>query len=213
MMEAYDDEAEATGWYGPEVAFGLTYMYIQPGQSILDIGIGTGLGSVLFRKAGLTVYGMDVSQEMLDACRCKGFTHLKVHDLEVTPYPYDSKSMDHVISVGVLNFFRDLTPVFVETARILKEGGLFVFAVGDRTEDEDMEIAVGAEFTGTGQSVSMYRHSAQQIDGWIKKFQFTPLRSLPFTVYMDPKKTQSLRERAYVARKTTTIEQSLGVDA
>ena len=48
IVEAYDEEAEATGWFGPEVAFGLIYKYIQPGQSILDIGIGTGLGSVLF---------------------------------------------------------------------------------------------------------------------------------------------------------------------
>ena len=50
MVEAYDEEAEATGWLGPEVAFGLAYKYIQPGQSILDIGIGTGFGSILFAK-------------------------------------------------------------------------------------------------------------------------------------------------------------------
>jgi hypothetical protein len=46
MVEAYDEVAEATGWLGPEVAFGLVYKHIQPGQSILDIGIGTGLVSV-----------------------------------------------------------------------------------------------------------------------------------------------------------------------
>ena len=62
----YDDEAEGTGWLAPEVAFGMTYTYVQPGQSILDIGIGTGLGSVLFQKAGLEVYGMDISPQMLD---------------------------------------------------------------------------------------------------------------------------------------------------
>jgi SAM-dependent methyltransferase len=206
MMEAYDDEAEATGWHGPEVAFGLTYTYIQRGQSILDIGIGTGLGSVLFRKAGLEVYGMDVSPEMLDACRIKGFTNLKVHDLQVTPYPYDLESMDHVSCVGVLNFLRDLTPVFAETARILKKGGLFVFAVGDRTEDEDVESVVGAEHTGSGQAVSMYRHSARQIDGWVKRFRLTPLKSLPFTAYMDREKTRSLRSKAYLAKKTASIE-------
>jgi hypothetical protein len=36
MMEAYDEEAEAIGWFGPEVAFGLIYKQIQPGQLILD---------------------------------------------------------------------------------------------------------------------------------------------------------------------------------
>ena len=73
MVEKYDQEATATGWLGPEVAFGLAYKYINHGQKILDIGIGTGLGSILFYKAGLNVFGMDVSNEMLAACHSKGF--------------------------------------------------------------------------------------------------------------------------------------------
>lgn len=85
MDPAYDDAAEASGWYGPEVVFGLSYKFVRPGQTVLDIGIGTGLGSVLFRKAGLKIHGMDNSQQMLDACREKGFTSLRRHDLGKTP--------------------------------------------------------------------------------------------------------------------------------
>jgi SAM-dependent methyltransferase len=102
IVEAYDNEAEASGWFGPEVVFGLAYTNVQPGQSILDIGIGTGLGSVLFQKAGLKVHGTDISPRMLDACRSKGFTALQLHDLSTPPYPYDSESMDHTVCVGVL---------------------------------------------------------------------------------------------------------------
>jgi len=143
VVDAYDDDAEAARWYRPEVAFGLAYEYLHPGQSILDIGIGTGLGSVLFRKAGLDVHGKDASREMLDACRSKGFTALTLHDLERSPYPYDAESMDHAICVGVLNFFSDLPPIFEETARVLRRGGLFVFVVGDREENEPgLESAV-----------------------------------------------------------------------
>jgi hypothetical protein len=36
MITAYDDEAEACGWFGPEVAFGLACKYVQPGQPMLD---------------------------------------------------------------------------------------------------------------------------------------------------------------------------------
>jgi hypothetical protein len=59
MAATYDDEAEACGWFGPEVAFGLTYKYVQAGQSILDIGIGTGLGiySIPKSRAGSLWYG------------------------------------------------------------------------------------------------------------------------------------------------------------
>ena len=134
IAEVYDEEAEAAGWFGSEVAFGLTYKYIQQDQSLLDIGIGTGLGSVLFRKAGLKVFGMDVSQDMLDACLSKGFVDLELHDLRMTPYPYDSETMDIAICVGVMIFFSDLASVFEETARILRKGGLFVFVVADRAE-------------------------------------------------------------------------------
>ena len=116
--EAYDAEAQATGWLGPEVAFGMVYQHVLPDQSILDLGIGTGLASVLFRKAGLKVHGLDIAQDMLDACRWKGFDDLRRHDLTEPPYPYASESFDHVVCVGVLPFFSHLSPVFAETARI-----------------------------------------------------------------------------------------------
>lgn len=202
MVEAYDGEAEATGWLGPEVAFGLAYQHIQPGQSVLDIGIGTGLGSVLFRKAGLKVFGMDVSQEMLDACRSKGFDDLTQHDLTLRPYPYGSNSLDLAVCVGVLNFFSDLSAVFGETARLLRKGGLFVFVVGDRTENEAPEILVGTEHTQSGAPVTMYRHSARQIKGWLDENGFAPLRSLAFSVPVDREMTQSLRASAYLVRRS-----------
>lgn len=201
MAEAYDEEAEATGWYGPEVAFGLAYKYVRPGQSILDLGIGTGLAATLFRSAGLKVYGMDVAQEMLDACRTRGFTELARHDLTASPYPYDAESLHHAVCVGVLNFVRDPSPVFQEVARILREGGIFVFAVGDRSEDESPEVVVGPERTGTGEPVTMYRHSGRQVEVWVAQNGFTLLRSLAFAVPMDREGTATQQIRAYLVRK------------
>ena len=201
LIAAYAEEAEATGWFGPEVVFGLSYTYVQPDQSMLDIGIGTGLGSDLFRKAGLRVHGIDISPQMLDACRSKGYTELALHDLTKTPYPFHDESMDHAVCTGVLNFFSDLSPVFKETNRILRSGGLFAFVVGDRAEDEPGEIAVGPEHTNTEETVTMYLHSAKQIDVWLKQNRFSLIRSLAFTVYLDPEKTIATQAKAYLARK------------
>jgi len=39
----YDEEAFATGWQGPALVFRLASCSIEPGQTILDFGIGTGL--------------------------------------------------------------------------------------------------------------------------------------------------------------------------
>ena len=201
LIAAYAEEAEATGWFGPEVTFGLSYTFVKPGQTMLDVGIGTGLGSDLFRKAGLKVQGIDISPQMLDACRSKGLTELTLHDLTKTPYPFDAESVDHAVCTGVLNFFNDLSPVFKETNRILRPGGLFAFVVGDRSEDELGEIEVGPEHTKTDQTITMYLHSAQQIDDLLKQNRFALVRCLPFTVYLDPQKTMATKAKAYLAKK------------
>ena len=206
MITAYDEEAEATGWYGPEVAFGLTYAHVQPGQSMLDIGIGTGLGSILFLKAGLEIHGMDISLQMLDACRSKGFSSLHLHDLSKTPYPFDSESIDHAVCTGVLNFFTDLSPVFQEARRIIRKGGLFVFVVGDRSENEVHAIEVSTEHTKSDKTVTMYLHSTKQIAELMARYGFEPLRDLPFTVFMDRERTKSMPARSYLVRKRTGIE-------
>jgi predicted TPR repeat methyltransferase len=213
MAEAYDEEAAATGWLGPEVVFDLASKYIRPGQQILDIGIGTGLGSIPFHRAGLKVCGMDISREMLDVCRRKGFTDLTRHDLMKRPYPYSPESMDCVICLGVLQFFRDLSPVFEETARILRKGGLFIFVIGDRAENEAMEVVVEAELTNLGVAVTMYRHSVRQIKTCTTESGFVMLRDLPFTVYMDSRKRRSFPVRAHLVRKKESIGQYPGGDA
>jgi predicted TPR repeat methyltransferase len=204
MMDAsinYDAEAEATGWYGPEVAFGITYRLIRPGQSVLDIGIGTGLGSVLFDQAGLIVHGMDSSKQMLDACREKGFSNLKLHDLLDIPYPYDAGSMDLVVCIGVLQFFDDIGNVFREASRILRSEGLFVFTVGDRSENDDFELNISPQHSYSSQTVTMYRHSAGQIEEWMRESRFSLLRNLPFSVFMDRERKRQFAVKAYLLMK------------
>src|SRR5574342_535170 len=104
----YDEQARKTNWFGPEVVFGLAYEFVRPGDSLLDMGIGSGLSSILFHKAGLQVFGLDGSSEVLEVCKSKGFAEeLKEHDLRDLPLPYPSRFCNHIVSVAVLNSFRD----------------------------------------------------------------------------------------------------------
>ena len=108
-----------------------------------------------------------------------------MHDLSNPPYPYDSESMDHAIFTGVFNFFSDLAPVFQEASRIIRNGGLFVFVVGDRSENQVHAIEVGTEYTKSGKTVTVYLHSTEQIAELLARYGFEPLKDLLFTVFMD----------------------------
>jgi predicted TPR repeat methyltransferase len=160
----YDDAAKKIEWNGPSLIFDLMSPYIRPGQAVLDIGIGTGLGSEPLHQAGLQVTGIDLSRNMLAVCTKKGIaTRLILHDLTITPYPFDDSSFDYVISTGVFQFFLDLSAVFGEVARLLTGNGMFAFIVGDRGPEEASEIIAGPEQTGNSTSVTMYRLTPEQV--------------------------------------------------
>lgn len=198
----YDDAAKKIEWVGPSLVFDLLSPYIRPGQAVLDIGIGTGLGSEPLHRAGLQVTGIDLSRNMLAACNKKGIaTRLIHHDLTAIPYPFDDSSFDVVISTGVFQFFADLSLVFGEIARLLTGKGMFAFIVGDRDPEEAGEIIAGPEQTGTSTSVTMYRLTPEQVTGWLEMNGLRIVDSVPFTVWMDENQTRQLPARAYLAQR------------
>ena len=198
MANEYDRRKKEQGWHGPAIVFGLMYEYINPGESILDIGTGTGLGSVLFHRAGLRVYGMDMSPEMLEICGKKGFAEdLKVHDLTAAPYPYSAESFDHAICVGVLNHFENLQTVFSETSRILRDNAIFAFIVADRKDGEQTSFKV----EHGGSQTTMYRHSPEQIKKLLQNNYFISAKELEFFVSGQQEKGSPLRFKAYAAAR------------
>ncbi len=124
----YDHQVQSYGCHVADVLFGLCYEYIQPGQRLLDAGIGSGLSAQLFAKASLEVHGMDFSAAMLALCQAKGFAaDLTLHDLQQAPWPYPAGGFDHVVCCGVLHFIANVEMIFGEAARVLAPGGVFAF--------------------------------------------------------------------------------------
>ncbi len=138
---------------------------------------------------------------MLDYCRTKGFHNLNTHNLLETPYPYASRSMDHIICSGVFPFFKSLKLIFCEAARILRPNGLFLFTVLDQTADESNSIEVSARQAKASHPVTIYRHAGSEIQSFCQATHFRPLRDLQYTAYMDPQRTQRLKARCYVVQK------------
>jgi len=201
----YDEQAQRTNWFGPEVLFGLTYEFVKPGDSLLDLGIGSGLSSILFHKVGLQIFGLDGSREVLGVCAAKGFAaDLREHDLRDLPLPYPSQFCDHVVSVAVLNSFKDLAPLFNEVSRVIKANGIFAFTIeeqkpgqGDRYAINRVEVSEKPDET----AVMLYRHSEVYITQLLTRNDFELLKALEFVAFKYPAENKDVFFKAYVTRK------------
>ncbi len=101
--------------------------------SILDMGSGTGYGSrklkQRFKKAQF--YQSDISGEMLKVARKKSPKYFsKNHFLcaDAAQMPIEDNQFDLVFSSLMLQWCNDLDLVFAEVKRMLKPGGVFLFA-------------------------------------------------------------------------------------
>ena len=103
---------------------------IAAGATVLDIGCGAGTDLLLAaRRTGPTgrAIGVDMTEAMREraaagAVAC-GLTHVDVRAGDATRLPVDDRSVDVVISNGVLNLVPEKERAVAEIARVLKPGG------------------------------------------------------------------------------------------
>jgi arsenite methyltransferase len=101
-----------------------------PGQTVLDLGSGAGLDSLLAaRRVGPTgkVVGVDLCPEMVEKAR-RNAVLLGLHNAEfveagIEKVPLPDASVDLVISNGVFNLCPDKPAVLAEASRVLRPGG------------------------------------------------------------------------------------------
>ena len=179
----YDAQVSAYDCYLAEALFGLCYDFVQPGQSLLDLGIGSGLSAAPFARAGLRVAGMDFAPAMLGLCRAKGIaTDLRQHDLQDIPWPYDHALFDHVICVGVFHFIDHLEAIISEASRVLRSGGLFAFT----TRQPAAPLAPGEPFAHhVAGGLDIYSHAPESVAALMARAGFDRLRQLRCYVGQD----------------------------
>lgn len=111
--------------------------HVLDGQSVLDLGCGTGPMVEFFAKRRVVYHGVDVAQGMLDSIEgqfrdksCWDSIHLKVGSCN--DIPYGNKAFDLVLAVGLLDYLDDMQPAIAEFARVTKPGGIAVVTIPNR---------------------------------------------------------------------------------
>jgi arsenite methyltransferase len=119
----------------------LRFAEIEPGETILDLGCGAGIDSILAaRRTGPAgrVIALDFLSEMLErtaaAAGEAGLDNVETLEAEMEAIPLPDASVDHVISNGVVNLSPRKRRVLAESARVLRPRGKLSVAdltVGD----------------------------------------------------------------------------------
>ncbi|MBU1151270.1 class I SAM-dependent methyltransferase [Patescibacteria group bacterium] len=95
------------------------------GKKVLDVGCGTGrlVGDLL--REGAEVYGVDVSEKMVEAAQ-KKFGRAKFEVADACDLPFENESFDVVVAAFLIVHLKKPEDFFAEAYRVLRDGGVFV---------------------------------------------------------------------------------------
>lgn len=123
---------------------------IAPGQTVLDLGSGAGMDSILAaRRVGPSgrVIGVDVTEAMLDKARRNasslGLENVEFRRAGADAIPVTDGVVDVVITNGVFNLCLDKPKVLAEIFRALKPGGRLQMAdmlLDDGVTPQEVEL-------------------------------------------------------------------------
>jgi phosphatidylethanolamine/phosphatidyl-N-methylethanolamine N-methyltransferase len=120
--------------YGPSLDHGrrqlIRAMRAVPGDSILEIGVGTGRLLPMYPE-GVSVVGIDLSQDMLAAARRRAkrlrLAHVELHIMDAERTTFPDGNFDHVVVSHVYSVTRDPHQLIREARRVCKhEGDIYV---------------------------------------------------------------------------------------
>lgn len=107
LAQRYDEWfSSPVGQYVKQMEEGLILELLrpEPGESLLDVGCGTGNHLILFRDLGLEVAGVDPSVHMLDVARKKLGARAELRLGRAEDLPFDDGSFDIVTMISSLEF-------------------------------------------------------------------------------------------------------------
>jgi len=129
----YDNSHDFVAKFGEGI-----FSWLQPlkGESILDLGCGTGDLTPKIQAAGATVIGVDSSIEMIQAAQAK-FPKINFQQADARNLPF-SASFDAIFSNAVLHWIPEKETVINSMYQSLKKGGRIVLEFGGKDNIQQM---------------------------------------------------------------------------
>lgn len=150
VYDTFMDNVDYQQWCSYAVKL-LKQYGVNKGQ-LVDIGCGTGTGTMLFAKAGYEMIGIDIAQEMLEIAEGKKESENIVYvlqDVTKLELPYTVPAMVSIgDSMNYITDYGDFTMVLKRVNEFLEQDGIFVFDlktkkyfsdIGETTIAEDRE--------------------------------------------------------------------------
>lgn len=107
------------------------------GPRLLDVGIGTGRGSLPLARAGYEVTGVDSSQAMLDQTRkLAGDTPIQLRQGDLGDLKFADGEFDGVMSLNVMVHFPNWREILAEWHRVVRPGGRILFDIHSQDHED-----------------------------------------------------------------------------
>ena len=106
---------------------------LKTNDTVLELGFGNGylIKELFNQNIPIKVYGIDISEDMLNEARIKNKRKFENGDLklfleDINKTSFDDDLFDKLYTVNTLYFWSDINTPFYEIKRILKPGGVFI---------------------------------------------------------------------------------------
>ena len=111
---------------GPGRRHAVSRLPIEPGDRVLEVGVGTGLSLPLYPRES-RVTGIDISEAMMRRARMRveelGWSNLELRKMDARSLLFPDECFDHVLAPYVISVVPEPSRVMGEMRRVCKVGG------------------------------------------------------------------------------------------